>query len=223
MQGARVATYNIHHGRGMDDVVDLDRTAAVIRGIGAELVALQELDVGWPRSGRVDQPSELADRIGMAITFWPTIRRHGGWYGLGVAAAEPLDGEAYPLPQLEDPEPRVAVVSRWRGVSVVCVHLSTRPRPRRAQLEALARIAAGVAGPLLVMGDLNASPFALGPLRRAGLRRAPGWRSSMIRPPWRRIDHILCGGGLTMERAGLVDSRASDHLALWADIGGFPS
>src|SRR5688500_17118374 len=106
----RVATFNIHHGAGSDGVVDLDRTAAVITDLGADLVALQELDIGWPRSGRADQPRELSERLGMAVHFWPTIRRHGGWYGLGVATGDPLEGEVYPLPQLEDPEPRVAVV-----------------------------------------------------------------------------------------------------------------
>lgn len=214
-----MATYNIHHGEGMDGAVDLDRTAAVIHSTRAELIALQELDVGWPRSGRVDQPRELSERLGMTVHFWPTIRRHGGWYGLGVATADPLEGEAYPLPQLEDPEPRVAVVSRWRALHVICVHLSTRRGPRTAQLQALARIVSALEGPLLLMGDLNATPFSLGALRRAGLRRSPGWRSTMIRPPWRRIDHVFAGRGVRVERAGLVASRASDHLALWADVG----
>src|SRR5687768_2629951 len=214
----RVATFNIHHGRGMDDVVDLDRTAGVVAGMRADLVALQELDVGWPRSGRTDQPRELSERLGTTVHFWPTIRRHGGWYGLGLAASEPIEGEAYPLPQLEDPEPRVAVLSRWRDLSVICVHLSTRKGPRRAQVGALARLAASVDGPLLVMGDLNATPFTLGSLRRAGLRRGPGWRSTMVRPPWRRIDHIYAGGGLRVARSGTVRSDASDHLALWGDV-----
>ena len=214
----RVATFNIHHGEGVDGVVDLDRTAGIVTGLGADLVALQELDIGWPRSGRVDQPRALSERLGMEVHFWPTIRRHEGWYGLGVATADTLEGEAYPLPQLEDPEPRVAVVAHWRGLHVICVHLSTRRGPRTAQLAALGGIVGGLPGPRLLLGDLNASPFTLGPLRRGGLRRGPGWRSTMVRPPWRRIDHILAGGGLRVTRSGVVRSTASDHYALWGDI-----
>jgi hypothetical protein len=40
----RVASYNIHHGRGMDDRVDLERIAAVLRQLNADVIALQEVD-----------------------------------------------------------------------------------------------------------------------------------------------------------------------------------
>ncbi len=36
-------TYNIHRGRDVDGVLDLDRIAAVIRAQNADLVALQEV------------------------------------------------------------------------------------------------------------------------------------------------------------------------------------
>ena len=41
----RVLTYNIHHGEGMDGVIDLERIANVIRQTEADLVALQEVDL----------------------------------------------------------------------------------------------------------------------------------------------------------------------------------
>ncbi|MFD2081642.1 hypothetical protein SAMN05421678_12849 [Actinopolymorpha cephalotaxi] len=43
----RVATYNIHAGLGQDNVFDLDRTAATIRALDADLIGLQEVDVHW--------------------------------------------------------------------------------------------------------------------------------------------------------------------------------
>ncbi|MEI6637086.1 MAG: hypothetical protein WCO99_11025, partial [Planctomycetota bacterium] len=36
----RVLSYNIHHGRGTDGVVNLERIAAVIRGSAADVVML---------------------------------------------------------------------------------------------------------------------------------------------------------------------------------------
>ncbi len=43
----RVATYNIHAGAGQDNVFDLDRTAAAIRDLDADVIGLQEVDVHW--------------------------------------------------------------------------------------------------------------------------------------------------------------------------------
>ena len=214
----QVATFNTHHCEGIDGVVDLDRTAEAIRSTGAELVGLQELDIGWPRSGRVDQPRELAERLGMQVHFWPTIRRHGGWYGLGIASVDPVEGEAYPLPQSTDKEPRVAVVSRWRDVTVICVHLSRFREPRRAQLVALGRIVAGLDGPVILLGDLNATRISLTPLWNAGLRGAPGWRRTMTRRVWSEIDHVLAGGGARVVSARSLYSHTSDHLPVAARV-----
>jgi len=39
----RVATYNIHKGRGLDGRVRIERIAGVLEEIGADIVALQEV------------------------------------------------------------------------------------------------------------------------------------------------------------------------------------
>jgi len=51
-----VATYNIHAGAGEDNVFDLDRTAAALRAMRADVIGLQEVDVHWgARSDFVDE------------------------------------------------------------------------------------------------------------------------------------------------------------------------
>jgi hypothetical protein len=51
-----VASYNIHHGVGEDDQLDLDRIAEQIRTSGADIIGLQEVDRHWSsRSDFVDQ------------------------------------------------------------------------------------------------------------------------------------------------------------------------
>ncbi|MCH2154165.1 MAG: gluconate 2-dehydrogenase subunit 3 family protein [Phycisphaerales bacterium] len=55
----RVATYNIKHGRGMDGTIDLERTAATLEALKADLIALQEVDDQARRSGGVDQAAWL--------------------------------------------------------------------------------------------------------------------------------------------------------------------
>ncbi len=57
----RFVTYNIHYGIGRDGHHDLDRIAAAVDG--ADVIALQEVERYWPRSGMVDQTAELGKRL----------------------------------------------------------------------------------------------------------------------------------------------------------------
>jgi endonuclease/exonuclease/phosphatase family metal-dependent hydrolase len=153
---ARVATFNIHHGLGTDGRLDLDRTSAVIRRIDPQLIALQELDRGMVRSGRVDQPAAIEDATGLTVRFRPTVNRPtGGEYGIALASSEPLDDDFIALPQSGDEEPRGAIVALWHGVLVVATHLSTIPAARTGQIRALASGIEDRDGPVLLLGDLN--------------------------------------------------------------------
>lgn len=68
----RVATYNIHAGAGMDNVFDLDRQAAELRALDADVIGLQEVDVHWDtRSQWRDVAGELAERLHMRVSFAP--------------------------------------------------------------------------------------------------------------------------------------------------------
>lgn len=58
----KLASYNIQYGRGRDGVFDLERIAAAIAG--ADVIALQEVERHWQRSGMRDQPREIAALLG---------------------------------------------------------------------------------------------------------------------------------------------------------------
>src|SRR5690625_7572648 len=84
-------SYNIHHGRGLDDVVDLERIAEVIVESGAVIVALQEVDVGVERSGKVDIAAELARLTGLEhYVFGKNLDHEGGHYGVAVISGYPI-------------------------------------------------------------------------------------------------------------------------------------
>ncbi len=54
----KFVTYNIQFSCGMDGQFDIARTAAAIGD--ADIIALQEVERFWKRSGEIDQPAELA-------------------------------------------------------------------------------------------------------------------------------------------------------------------
>ncbi|MFM8768100.1 MAG: endonuclease/exonuclease/phosphatase family protein, partial [Rubrivivax sp.] len=58
----KLVSYNIQYGKGKDGRFDLGRIAAALQG--ADVIALQEVERHWPRSGDQDQPAELALLLG---------------------------------------------------------------------------------------------------------------------------------------------------------------
>ncbi|MGH2787016.1 MAG: endonuclease/exonuclease/phosphatase family protein [Actinomycetota bacterium] len=213
----RVATYNIRHCRGLDGAIDIDRIARTIVATGAGFIALQEVDRNLPRSGNVDQPYLLSAATGLEFVFWPTLRRGGGEYGVAVAAADPLETKYHPLPGHYDEEARAAIVARWAGITIVAVHLAQQKPARGPQIAAVARLAAKLPWPVVVLGDLNAPRRELRPLIHAGFDPGPRVRS---RPGRGRpqIDYVLTGPSLSTARLWTVPADGSDHLPIVAEL-----
>ena len=57
----KLVTYNTQYSRGRDERYDLARIADAVRG--ADVVALQEVERFWPRSGMQDQPARLGELL----------------------------------------------------------------------------------------------------------------------------------------------------------------
>lgn len=92
-RGLRVVSYNLLHGVDIASggAVDVAAAADVLRGLDADVVALQEVDRGQARSGGVDQVAELADALGMTGAFCPALL---GDPGASWRPADPDDGSA---------------------------------------------------------------------------------------------------------------------------------
>lgn len=53
----KLVTYNIQYSKGRDGRFDLGRIARAVDG--ADVIALQEVERNWPRTGMADQPAEI--------------------------------------------------------------------------------------------------------------------------------------------------------------------
>src|SRR5688500_1043284 len=117
----RVVTFNIQHGAGGDAAV-LGRACAAL---GADVLALQEVDVRVPRSRFVDEVAAVARATGMHSVFGQTCRVGGvGRYGNALFSRAPMDEvETLRLPRVGTTEPRGAVLATVDGVTVAATHL----------------------------------------------------------------------------------------------------
>lgn len=83
----RVASYNLLHGLSVRarGALDLAAAADAVAELGAEVVALQEVDRGLARTGGVDQAGFVAERLGATAVFAPALlgSPDGSWRVVG--------------------------------------------------------------------------------------------------------------------------------------------
>jgi endonuclease/exonuclease/phosphatase family metal-dependent hydrolase len=238
----RLLTYNVHRCVGTDRRLDVGRVAEVIAAQSPDIVALQEVDVGRARTGGVDQAHRLAQRLGMAFHFNAAFTVEAEQFGDAILTALPERlVKAGPLPghpRFPQLEPRGAIwveITTSGGVlSVINTHLGLVPREQRLQAAALVGKAwvgaAAPGGPLVVVGDMNATPrnaayrilaARLAEARRAApfSHRAPTFPSTF---PVLAIDHVFASEAVVVDavRTPLdpLSRLASDHLPLIVDL-----
>lgn len=226
----RLATFNIHFGKGDDGQEDLARTAQCLQGL--DLVALQEVRArAFPR--RSDQARWLAEQLRTGWLFAPAVRR---WYhacsGNAVLSRLPVRSwQRIPLPQVLDYSHRNAVllVVEWPApvrapqaapsVRVLLTHLTQRHvAEREVQFQAVSRLFLALSAPAVLMGDLNTRPDD--PLMREllgheGVCDAVGEVLGPAAKP--RVDWIITRG-LKVTDAGVRQTEASDHPVVWAEV-----
>lgn len=158
----RLMSYNIHHGEGTDGKLDLKRIAEFIKAQNADAVVLQEVDKKCERTGKVDQPEELAKLTGMTASFAKGMDFQGGEYGICTLTKEkPESFRRVELPRASEPRASaVTVLPLADGkVTLANLHIDHLSEDARlAQIKALTAALKDAPGPVLLAGDFNSVP-----------------------------------------------------------------
>jgi endonuclease/exonuclease/phosphatase family metal-dependent hydrolase len=226
MNRLRVATYNVHKCRGLDGRVSVNRIAAVLREVNADIVALQEV-LGH-------QAEALSQELGMAYALGEN-RKHAGFaYGNASLSRWPIrETRNYDL-TVSGREQRGCLradvsVNGGGLLHIFNVHLGTSLLERRQQGRKLIApellIDKLLRAPRIVLGDFNewTSGLATKLLRshlqsadlRLHLKRSRTYPGVL---PFLHLDHIYYDPRLRLEKLCLFRTRkalvASDHLPL---------
>jgi endonuclease/exonuclease/phosphatase family metal-dependent hydrolase len=237
MHKLRIATYNIHKGRGLDGLVRIERIGRVLETLDVDIVALQEVVSHEGRSIEDHQATYLAERLGCFHVIGETRKHRGGVYGnvtlsrWKIGSARHID---LSVPHREERGVlRTDICTHGHVVHIFNVHLGTAHRERRSQAirlidEDLLR-AIDISGPRIVLGDFNewthgsvtrtlSAEFHLTDLRD----HIPRTRAYPSILPLLNLDHIYLDHQLRIENAFFHRNRlsivASDHLPLVVDV-----
>ena len=230
----RVMTYNVHSCIGLDGRLSVRRIAEVLERYSPHFVALQELDFSCRRSSSVDQLRRLTKLWPAEAFFQPTMRRGGGYYGIGCLSRLPvLEWEGRTFTELKTSvpvEPRAVVLAKVElpnktVTTLVNTHLGLTRKERSSQVDELISLCEGQSEPLVLMGDLNCPPRSreyrqlLDKLTPTSQWPLKTWFGSN---PVRILDYTLYKGDLKVRKTFVpIDSLtkvASDHLPLIVDF-----
>lgn len=237
MERFRIASYNIHKGRGMDGRTRIERVGRVLEQVDADIVALQEVVCHEGKSSQDHQAGYLAEQFGYFYAIGETRKHRGGIYGNATLSKRPFNLVRHVDLSVPHHEERGVLRTDIRigkqVVHIFNVHLGTAHRERRTQAmrlvdEDLLR-AVDISGPRIVLGDFNewthglvtrtlTAEFHLTDLRE----HLPRTRSYPALLPFLHLDHIYFDHQLEMTEARFQRNRlslaASDHLPLVADF-----
>ncbi|MCB9897463.1 MAG: endonuclease/exonuclease/phosphatase family protein [Planctomycetes bacterium] len=239
----RLLSWNIHKGiGGIDRRYDIERTLDVLSHYDADVLLLQEVDRGVPRSRGHHQAEHVAERLGHAhVAFGPNVRLKQGVYGNAIVSRHPLLETrridlTFPLKKVRGAllaKLELPVGEHRLTLHLVNVHLGLSGIERRWQVQRLLDHPQlrhlDARSRLVIAGDTNDWTGALprGRLARDGFECVTGRRTKALRtfPSWRPVgalDRVFVRGPLRC--AHLVRPRlplavaASDHLPVVLDL-----
>ena len=232
----RLMTYNVGaFGKELEDSAPM--SAATIAELGAEAVALNELD-SCNRRHDIDQVGHLAACLGAPWSgrFGRAMAYAGGAYGCGIVTrAKIVDHFNIALPKEEGSEPRVCVVIETPRYVYAACHLdhigdTARLVQARVLTEALQQRYGTARKPVFLAGDFNDVPDSpvIRQLSRDWTLLSPLGDSYSAKNPHVCIDYIFAlhngvrvavgGGAIATDFASGDVLAASDHLPVYVDV-----
>lgn len=221
----RVASYNLHKGRGMTGPHAPERNLQVIADIKPDIITLQEVDFRFGARPEALPRALIREITGLVpVQMRTTGETSLGWHGQSVLLRPDLAEEAVlrrlPLPGIE---PRGALAVRVAGLTLIGVHLGLARSSRRAQLARLMAKAARLSSnAVMMMGDFNEWRGDRGLESLEMLRVIAPGPSYPAPMPRLRLDRIAVSHAVEVRATGVEDSplarQASDHLPIWAEI-----
>lgn len=194
-----------------------------IRDIDPDVIVFQEYTCAWAEA-LSSALSEYEHKVSLSLE---------SPFGIALFSKLPIDSSNRAVSNNSHRPSIDSVVSMASGkLRIIGAH---PPPPlsqqlyeeRNAQLQALANVTKSADLPLVVLGDLNITPWSahfrefveIGRLRdgRRGFGILPTWPAGfmVLQIP---IDHVIVNDGVDVVQMSSSDELASDHRSIWADV-----
>ncbi|MCZ8514259.1 endonuclease/exonuclease/phosphatase family protein [Paenibacillus filicis] len=233
----KVITFNIHHGKGIDGKLNLNRIAEAVEESEADFIALNEVDRFFSkRSDYADQVSWLAERLkmnsafGAAISLKPKNSDAKREYGNALLSRYPIVSVKNHLMDSGIIEGRVLletdVLMKEISLRMYVTHLSLNPLSRKKQIDFIADKITEDRPPVIIAGNWNMKPGGKAWRKISGILKdcyatasTPCHTFPSLRPVM-KIDYIFTSRNIHVASVEVIKKipAASDHLPLIATL-----
>lgn len=224
----RVVTYNTRAGLGQDGVRSIRRIAETLIPLSADIVCLQEIDQRVVRSWLSNQPKFLSMQLNMQAVFQRNVKFGLGGFGNCILIKpRALHCRCHPLPGSGEQRGVIEAKAEFDGkeLTVFCTHLSTNKQERIKQAKVVSDIVRSAEGPKILCGDMNdirssetLTSLLDEPVIRDSAMEFDADDAGTKSQDGRRIDFILASLDLDIKSYQVIDSTASDHYPVVADL-----
>ncbi|CAN5562300.1 hypothetical protein BH23CHL2_BH23CHL2_25240 [soil metagenome] len=223
----QVISYNIQSGFSRDNYWDLEATARVIEGSGADIVILQEVSRGWLVTTGNDQLAWLSDRLDMPYAWGPASS--DDLWGNAVLSRFPITSETVVRFDSTQNLKRSALfveldLGDGLAITIIATHLDNPDEASQARSEQVDQLAGLLTfdRPTILAGDFNMTPddpliqevIAAGLVDVGVAANADEGTSE----DGRRIDYIFVTPDFGILAGEVIDSDASDHRPMTATL-----
>lgn len=238
----KIMTFNIASGQKLDGILDLELTASVIEKTEIDIVGLQEVDQNFSqRSNFEDQTKWLADRLGMSMAYGPTIseetaggKRARRQFGNAVLSKYPIvKFHNHPLTRIKaegkNSEQRglleTVIAADGFHMAFFNTHLSLNDEELEMHIEELLEITGQADMPVIIAGDFNADPRS-SHIKKMKQHFSDIFGAAENHPSTykkkghhgEKIDYIFYDSNWQVQGAEIIETEASDHYPLLAEL-----
>lgn len=214
----KIVTFNLQESNG-----DYKAVRDFLRFENADLVILVEATPRWKR-----ELASLSNEYPYSF-----IQEHGSYFGLALLSKKSWSSIEYIPPKGANGVPILKSRFKINGQFFTLIGTKTFPPTslgwaarRNNQLSILKQTIEEISGPVILAGDLNATPWsaAIKSFRQGSIKQ---WREGPITPSWPsllgplgiQIDHIMVNAPLRILSQSSGPYIGSDHLPLIANVG----
>ncbi|HSI66088.1 MAG TPA: endonuclease/exonuclease/phosphatase family protein [Planococcus sp. (in: firmicutes)] len=238
----KVMSFNIAAGKKLDGTLDLELTATTIEKSGADIIGLQEVDRNFSaRSNFTDQAKWLGQKLNMHISYGLNLTQHPDeqerpkrQYGNVTLSKYPVAGDKnYDLACVpeegEENEPRglleTVIEVRGRKIAFYNTHLSLKKQEVKVNIQELLGVVTAKEMPVLIVGDFNQEPDSE-PIQTMEQRFSDVFGNMESHPSTykkngnhgKKIDYIFHDENWQVEKSVVIDTEASDHFPVVAEM-----
>ncbi len=216
MRTYKVITYNIHGGRNLWMLPQLDRVILFLRNEQPDIISIQEINEGKRRGFQV---SKISKELNFNVHFGSHISLDGGQYGIATYTRSTiLSRKHILLPHKRENRGLLDTLIKQDGeiIHVLNTHLSLNSFTRINQLKKIQTYLRTLQTPFIFMGDLNTSLSTLDELDVAKLMNKEHLPTTMFSN--KRIDYIYVSKDIKIVDYRVLPLKLSDHFPVVAEF-----